>query len=352
MRCVGNPALDVSLARLPKAELRCHIEGTMRYDTAFELARKNGVPLPDPAAGHPAAPPPGATDMRTLSHSVLRTRQDWALVAYESVIDGAEAGVVYREASFTPARHLAAGQRLVDIIAGLHDGLTAAEKETGATCPLILELGGDGLADPRGAAGAGAVELVESLIELRRRRLVTADRVIGVGVGTESPFVARDGSRLTGDIAAACQLAARSGLHVTARVNGGLSPRAISLAVERLGCERIDHGAVVLEDGALLRAVVAKRIAFTLRPSALAPDTFGALRRAGVRATICTGEPALSGFDLTGEYARVAVDTGASWADMVAIALDAVDASWMGADDRAALRSRLLTASSELAPAA
>ncbi len=57
MRCVGNPALDVSLARLPKAELRCHIEGTMRYDTAFELARKNGVPLPDPSASHPAARP-------------------------------------------------------------------------------------------------------------------------------------------------------------------------------------------------------------------------------------------------------------------------------------------------------
>ncbi len=352
MRCVGNPALDVSLARLPKAELRCHIEGTMRYDTAFELARKNGVPLPDPSASHPAARPPEAADMRTLAYSVLRTRQDWALVAYESLIDGVTAGVVYREASFTPARHLAAGQRLVDIIAGLHDGITAAEKETGAVCPLILELGGDGLADPRGSTGAGAVELVESLIELRRRRLVTADRVIGLGVGTESPFVTRDGSRATADIAAACQLAARSGLHVAARVNGGLSPRAISLAVDRLGCERIDHGAIVLEDGALLRSVVAKRIAFTVRPSALGPDTFAAMRRAGMQATICTGEPAISGIDLSGEYARAAFDSGASWSDMVGIALDAVDASWMEPDERAALRARTLAASSELSPAA
>jgi adenosine deaminase len=352
MRCVGNPALDVSLARLPKAELRCHVEGTMRDDTAFELARKNGVPLPNPAASHPAARPPEATDMRTLSHSVLRTRQDWALVAYESVIDGAAAGVVYREASFTPARHLAAGQRLVDIIAGLHDGITAAEKETGSICPLVLELGGDGLSDPRSSIGAGAVELVESLIELRRRRLVTADRVIGVGVGTEAPFVSRDGSRFTGDLAAACQLAARAGLHVTARVNGGLSPRAVSLAVDRLGCDRIDHGVIVLEDGALLRSIVAKGITFTVRPTALAPDTFAALRRAGVRATICTGEPALTGVDLPGQYARAAVDSGASWSDMVAIALDAIDGAWMGGDDRALLRARTLAASSELAPAA
>ena len=109
---------------------------------------------------------------------------------------------------------------------------------------------------------------------------------------------------------------------------------------------------IVLEDGALLRSVVAKRIAFTVRPSALRPDAFAALRRAGVRATICTGEPAISGIDLAGEYARAALDSGASWSDMVAIALDAVDAAWMGADERAALRARTLAASSDRAPAA
>jgi adenosine deaminase len=34
----------------------------------------------------------------------------WARVAYESVADGAPHGLRYREAFFTPARHLAVGQ--------------------------------------------------------------------------------------------------------------------------------------------------------------------------------------------------------------------------------------------------
>ena len=31
---------------LPKVELHCHVEGTVRPDTVVELARKNGVTLP------------------------------------------------------------------------------------------------------------------------------------------------------------------------------------------------------------------------------------------------------------------------------------------------------------------
>jgi adenosine deaminase len=32
--------------RLPKVELHCHVEGTMRPATVVELARRNGVALP------------------------------------------------------------------------------------------------------------------------------------------------------------------------------------------------------------------------------------------------------------------------------------------------------------------
>jgi adenine deaminase len=35
-----------ALDRLPKVELHCHVEGTMRPDTVVDLARKNGIRLP------------------------------------------------------------------------------------------------------------------------------------------------------------------------------------------------------------------------------------------------------------------------------------------------------------------
>jgi len=44
--------LDAALDCLPKVELHCHVEGTMRPDTLVDLARRNGVSLPtsDPTA--------------------------------------------------------------------------------------------------------------------------------------------------------------------------------------------------------------------------------------------------------------------------------------------------------------
>jgi adenosine deaminase len=48
--------------------------------------------------------------------------------------------LIHREAFFTPARHLAAGQRLADVVAGLGEGLAAAEAATGVTCTLIADI--------------------------------------------------------------------------------------------------------------------------------------------------------------------------------------------------------------------
>ena len=48
-------------------------------------------------------------------------------------MDGAAHGLIHRESFFTPTRHLDAGQDLADIVAGLDEGLAAAEAETGAS---------------------------------------------------------------------------------------------------------------------------------------------------------------------------------------------------------------------------
>ena len=52
-----------------------------------------------------------------LVQETLATPDDWARIAYESLIDGAAHGLRYRGMFFTPARHLAAGQDLAAIVA-------------------------------------------------------------------------------------------------------------------------------------------------------------------------------------------------------------------------------------------
>ena len=106
---------------LPKVELHCHVEGTMRPATVVELARKNGVTLPseDPTELYRYHSLDSFLDIFWLVQSLLMDADDWERAAYESLIDAAPHGLRYREMFFTPARHLAAGQRLREIVEGL-----------------------------------------------------------------------------------------------------------------------------------------------------------------------------------------------------------------------------------------
>ena len=128
-------AAAAALALLPKVELHCHVEGTMRPGPSSSSPARNGLALP-------AADPASCTATTSLNE-FLRVfwlvqatpggaRADWARLAYESVLDARPAGVVYRETFFTPARHLAAGQDLGDVVRGLGEGLAAAEGRPGA----------------------------------------------------------------------------------------------------------------------------------------------------------------------------------------------------------------------------
>ena len=150
-----------ALDRLPKVELHCHVEGTMRPGTVVELAAKNGIELPtsDPTELYRYSSLDTFLEIFWLVQSTLGSRDDWAQLAYESIVDGAAHGLVYRETFFTPARHLDAGQDLADIVAGLSEGLAAAEDETGVgrcSLPTSTGLRGGGRAGHGPAAGRAA----------------------------------------------------------------------------------------------------------------------------------------------------------------------------------------------------
>jgi adenosine deaminase len=75
----------------------------------------------------------------------------------------------------------------------------------------------------------------------------------------------------------------------------------------------------------------------------LEDHTYPQMRAAGLLATLNTDDPAFIDLDLGQEYRAVAGAFGWDWPEMVTIALDGVDACWLDADDKAALRRRIVT---------
>ena len=122
--------LAEALRPLPKVELHCHVEGTMRPETVGELGWKNAVALPDGDIRDLYRY--GSLDeflkIFWLVQSLLKDQGDWERLGYESVLDGAAAGRVYAEVFVTPARHLAHGQTLASVLAGLSAGLAAGNR--------------------------------------------------------------------------------------------------------------------------------------------------------------------------------------------------------------------------------
>jgi adenosine deaminase len=275
----------------------------------------------------------------------LMTREDWARLAYESVVDAAAHGRVYAETFFTPARHLAQGQKLAEIVAGLSEGIERGEAETGARCSLIADI-------DRAYGPSAGLELVEQVADLRRSRARGAERIIGIGM---------DSTELGVDprtFEPAFRLASASGLRCTAHQGENSGPDAIADCINVLGAERIDHGLSLMEDSELTRRFAAERIPLTVCPTSnvlianrvdsLARHPLAAMRAAGILATLNTDDPALTNIDLGYEYRAVSSAMRWGFNEMVYVAHDGVDGSWLDDSDKRNLHRHIDEQASEL----
>jgi adenosine deaminase len=332
---------------IPKVELHCHVEGTVRAATVLELARKAGRPLPveDPAELYRYTSLDTFLAIFWLVQETLVEPADWERIAYESLVDAVPHGLRYRETFFTPARHLAAGHDLAGIVDGLSAGIAAAEADTGIRCALIADM-------DRAYGPVAGLELVEELVSLRRSG--RAQRVIGVGM---------DSTELGVDLATfkpAFDEARDAGFRLTGHAGEavGSGPQNICVALDVLGVERIDHGVAIMEDPELVRRVAGERIPLTVCPNSniiianrfpsLEDHPFRAMREAGLLATINTDDPGMTDLDLGKEYRTVAAAQGLSFDEIAAVALDGVEACWLDEADKRALRAEFEATLAEL----
>ena len=143
---VHNPRvreIDDLIARLPKVELHVHLEGTLEPEMAFELAGRNGIPMPYASAAEMRAALKFTSlqsflDVYYAACAALVTRADFRDLTVAYLERAYADGVCHVEPFFDPQTHTERGVPIGVVIEGILDGLADGERRFGITSGLIL----------------------------------------------------------------------------------------------------------------------------------------------------------------------------------------------------------------------
>lgn len=325
----GVPS-DERIRSLPKAEVHVHLEGTFEPEELSSLARVAGVPLPRPPER--LFESEGLGDfLRFLDWScgLVRTPEQAARAAYRFARRETAAGVGYADLIFNPTHWSAWRGELPKFIEALDAGATEAEQDGLCRTGLCVSL-------LRQQSAAEAAELLDLLIELQH------PRVVALSIDGNEAEAGRTGPRF----AETFRRAARAGLRRTVHAGESSGPEGVRDAVDLLLAERIDHGVRAAEDPALVAELASRGIPLDVCPGSnvalglypdLASHPIEALRRAGLRVSVNTDDPAYLRTDLISEY-RASVGAH-RWDDAVLrdLACTSIEASFADQDTRAGL---------------
>jgi adenosine deaminase len=245
------------LRALPKTDLHCHLDGSLRISTILELAEQQKVKLPATTpeglsrAMHQGQVCANLEDYLTafdVTLSVLQTEDALRRTAYELAVDCARENVRYLEVRYSPVLHTRRGLKPTTIVDAVLEGLRAAKRETGIKSNVIV----------------CGIRHIDPVTSLRLAELAVAYKnkgVVGYDLaGAEEGYPSRDHQ-------AAFQLILDNNVNVTIHAGEAFGPESIAQAVHYCGAHRIGHGVRLRENGDLLNYVNDHRIPLEMCPS-------------------------------------------------------------------------------------
>ena len=284
------------LARMPKAELHIHIEGSLEPELIFALAHRNGVALPYASvqalrAAYAFTDLQSFLDIYYAGASVLLREEDFFDMAMAYFRRAAADGAVHAELFFDPQTHTARGVSMGTVVEGLARAQAQAADELGVSSALILCF-------LRHLSEEDAFATLEAALPWRERF---------VGVGLDSSERGHPPEKFS-RVFARCRAL---GLRVVAHAGEEGPPAYIRTALDDLQVERIDHGVRCADDPALVADLARRRIPLTVCPLSnvklcvyprMEDHALPALLRAGLCVTVNSDDPAYFGGYLLENY--------------------------------------------------
>jgi adenosine deaminase len=324
------------IRRLPKVELHCHLDGSIRIDTVLDLAEKNNVRLPATnrkdlekilTIGKKRGSLEDYLERFDITLSVMQTPEALTRIAYELIEDVARENVRYIEIRYSPILHTKKGMTPEDSVNAVRKGLKKGERRYGVKSGIII-------CGIRNISPAVSLKLADLTVRYKHKGVVGFDLA-----GAEENFPAKDHRE-------AFYLILNNNINATIHAGEVFGPASIHQAIHYCGAHRIGHGTRLREDRDLMYYVRDHRIpleiclisnwhTYSIRSLKHHPMKF--YYDQGIRITLNTDNRLISNTTLTKEF-MVARDLfGFQLHDFREVTIAAMKSAFLPHDERKVL---------------
>jgi adenosine deaminase len=331
------PNLTDFIAGLPKAELHVHHVGSASPRIVAELAARHQGATPVPADPELLADYFVFTDFAHFIEvylsvvDLIRDPEDIWTLTYEIARELAGQNVRYAELTLTPYSSVVRGIPAEAYCDAVEDARRRAEADHGVQLRWCFDIPGE--------AGVPSADVTLDVALTQRPEGLVSFGLGGPEIGVPRPQFAPHFAQ-----------ARAAGLHSVPHAGESTGPETIWDALNHLGAERIGHGIAAAQDprlmehlretGTVLEVCPTSNVRTRSVPS-LADHPLAALVAAGVPVTINSDDPPMFSTTLNAEYAIAAELLGLDERGVADLAVAAVDASFLDAAGKAALRAEI-----------
>jgi adenosine deaminase len=321
--------MDQFIAKLPKAELHLHLEGSFEPELMFAIARRNKVDIPyhsaeEVRAAYRFSNLQDFLDIYYAGASVLLAEEDFYDLTRAYLKRAAADNVRHVEVFFDPQTHTDRGVAFKVVADGIWRALRDGEKEFGITSKLILSF----LRHLPEESAFATLKQAEPYL----------DRFAAVGL--DSSEVGHPPSKFARVFTAARE----AGLKLVAHAGEEGPPEYVWEALDVLKIDRIDHGNRSLEDPRLIERIVKDGLTLTVCPLSnlklcvvkdLRQHPIKRMLELGLKATVNSDDPAFFGGYVGANFEAIAAALPLTREDLVTLAVNSFAGSFLSDAEKA-----------------
>lgn len=317
----------MDILNLPKIELHCHLDGSVRPETMIDIARKENIKIPSfdiEDIKKRVIIPIECESLNeylkafTIPNLVMQSKESLRRIAFELYEDAAKENVKYMEIRFAPILHTMEGLKIDEVIESVLDGINDSEKQYNIKGNLIL-----------GCMRFMSIEKAYEVIEAGKKFIGKGVVAIDLCAAEEEGFCRK--------FVEPMKLARKYGYRITIHAGETGIGKNVLEAVELLGAERIGHGVFIRNCKEAYDIVKEKNVTLEMCPTSNVQtkavkdfndhpmyDFF----KDGINVTVNTDNRIVSNTDMTNEIHIAFSKFNITYEDYIEIYKKSVEASF------------------------